>query len=391
MKTFNQAGGAAVLAVLVVTNVLIYSALPWLRAMDLGADSSDPVNVHDGQPIPAAPLLRNVDYLGSFVEKVNERRGVFCLGTSESIVRSNLAAQLNSLSGGKPQMIVAAKGGVSPIHSCLAFAAAKEAGIDFPPMVVVVNPVYFTRSHDVIKEGWIGQAVRSPVFVQLNHRGIMDLLPAQVQAEYRAHCAWRSLLHPLVTQEYVGNLLYLLGHRATGEEIDDDTCRMQAYDFDGTRPVYDEQANVPPGYTPTDQMLKSRWLIAGAEESVNLKGVEAIAELLRDNAAGVLFLVLPVNRTFYRHNGLDMKEFDGRYKAIRARLAGLATQKDLCVIDLFESPELDCGFRDRMHLDEYGTFQVANYLLKLPEYIAFVEAARCYYDNQDKMRGQPTP
>jgi hypothetical protein len=112
---------------------------------------------------------------------------------------------------------------------------------------------------------------------------------------------------------------------------------------------------------------------------VNLKGVENTARLLRDESAPALLVVLPVNRAFYRSEGLDMADFDSRYRALRRRVAGQAVPGHLFVVDMYDEPALDAGFEDRMHADEYGHHQLAEALAAMPEYRHFIESVRAYY------------
>lgn len=95
------------------------------------------------------------------------------------------------------------------------------------------------------------------------------------------------------------------------------------------------------GYDATDEAVKARWEVSRKEESLNLKG---------------LLLVLPMNRAFYRYHGLDMTEY--------------------LLLDLYEQPRLHLGFRDRMHQDGYGFFQLARCIIDSEAYRRFIDAGR---------------
>ncbi len=64
------------------------------------------------------------------------------------------------------------------------------------------------------------------------------------------------------------------------------------------------------------------------EDALNLKGLAATLAILKDQPAPVLLLMMPVNRTFYEYNGLNMAEFDQRYRQIRQEISELASAKN---------------------------------------------------------------
>ena len=74
-----------------------------------------------------------------------------------------------------------------------------------------------------------------------------------------------------------------------------------------------------------------------------------------------------------------MAEYDRRYAAIRKAISEMATSKNSYIIDLYESPKLHLGFMDRMHADQYGNFQLADYIIQSAEYTNFIETVQKYY------------
>jgi len=131
-------------------------------------------------------------------------------------------------------------------------------------------------------------------------------------------------------------------------------------------------------------MMKSRWEVSRVEESLNLKGLASSLAILREQRAPVLLLVLPTNRTFYRNYGLGMAEYDRRYRAIREAIGSFASGRNIFLLALYEHPRLHLGFRDRMHLDEYGVFQLARYIVDSEAYRCFIRAV-LEYDDQDAL------
>ena len=51
-----------------------------------------------------------------------------------------------------------------------------------PSLVIAINPVYFTNQHDVINEGGMDNIIKSPVFLNMNHNGIMNFLNDDVKS-----------------------------------------------------------------------------------------------------------------------------------------------------------------------------------------------------------------
>jgi hypothetical protein len=48
-------------------------------------------------------------------------------------------------------------------------------------------------------------------------------------------------------------------------------------------------------------------------------------------------------------------------------------------LDLYDTPRLHFGFYDRMHLDQYGFYQLASHMLKDETYLRFLEAVDAFY------------
>jgi len=372
---------AALIALLVAANIGLAAIGARLAGERFGSDSAEsPINPPRApRRLDARAILRNADYLGWLCDRVRDHQGILFFGTSESGPLHNLGAQLNDARPGDPPVTVLPVMGMSPIHSTVVFARSRQEGMPLPPVIVVVNLVYFTESHDVINDGWLSTVARNPIFLKFDHGGLRQHLSADVRALFDAHFRGRSILDPLLYQQYAGNLLYLANHQAGPGALPRDSPPPERYHFDGMVPEYDPERNVPPGYRPSDQLSKGRWRVRSESECLNLKGVENTARLLRDERAPALLVVLPVNRAFYRAEGLDMTEFDTRYRALRRRVADQALPGHLFVVDMYDEPALDGGFEDRMHADEYGHHQLAEALAEMPEYRHFIEAVRAYY------------
>jgi hypothetical protein len=317
--------------------------------------------------------------LSSFFEAVREKRAILFLGTSETIPAFNLGAQLNALFPENPSMAILAKAGSSPIHSALLFASCERERIAVPPIVIVVNLVYFTYSHDVIDDGWMSSVMRSDVFAQLNHRNIMQNLSADARALYAQHFRSRRFLFPFYAQEYLGNLVYLSFHQSPWRRFSPDSLPIHRYEFDGRLPDYDRRRAVHAGYRAPDELAKERWNVKPVAECLNLAGLASTAALLANQRAPVLLLVLPINRAFYAFSGLDMAEFERRYRDVRNAIGRLERPGHIFLVDLYEAPWLDLGFADRMHADSYGFHQIAEHLGRDPTYVRFIDAVRAYY------------
>jgi len=269
--------------------------------------------------------------------------------------------------------------GLSPIHATFLFARCRREGLETPPLVIVVNPVYFTRSHDVIDEGWLSSVMRSSAFVQMNHRDVADTLSPAVRNAYQRHFRLRNALYPVVHQEYAGNLLYLLFHQADEGVLSGRVVPLETYRYDGEIPKYDAVRNILAGNTKMDALDQSRWEVNPPETSLNMQGLSSTMAALRDARAPVLLLVFPVNLTFYVSYGVDRDTLRARYGAMSETIGKLRRQDQVFVVDLGDDQKLRFGFRDRMHADAYGHHQLAEYLVDNPEYRRFKDAVRTYY------------
>jgi hypothetical protein len=345
---------------------------PWLGQLPVNADSSEPFVTRNA--------IRNDDYLARFFGAVRQNKKILFFGTSESINPYNLGAQLNFLSQDGLQLVVFAHSGISPIHSALAIARALREGIRIPPLILTINPVYFTQAYDLIDDGWMTHTSRSPIFIEMNHRDLNNYLSEDGRAAYEAHFALRRLLYPATAQEYLGNLLYLRFHQRGAGSNEKIPLPTPKYAFDRLLPNYDEERNVWANTAAIDRFAKRRWSVSTADESINLKGLASIVAGIRNDSNPVLLLLLPVNRKFYEYHGLDMAELNGRYRAIRRRLHELSQHSNVYFLDLYDTPQVQFGFRDRMHMDQYGFFQLASFLKTHETYLRFLDAAKEYYN-----------
>jgi hypothetical protein len=382
MKNSEELFGRVVLGgVILLSNILLFSLWAWRTELSSGADTSDPAfNLNRSGNLSLIPegILRNPESLRWVFKEVNEERQILFLGTSESTVRHDLSSQLNAIRPETPRIVRLAKAGLSPIHQCIALASAEKHGLSFPPMVLVVNPVYFTESHDVINEGWLATTARTSAFYLVDHDGIHHHLTQDVLNAYGKYFAFRLPLYPLWMQQYLGNLMFLNFSCRTVAVRLPDNLPVRLYRFEGTKQPYDDDRNVPVGYVAADQSAKWRWDVSVAEESLNLKGIRCSIDILGRQGSPVLLLFLPINRQFYAYNGLDMAEYDRRFGQIRAEIK-LATRADgIEFIDLYETP-LDGGFEDRMHLDAYGNYQIALAIERSEGYQRFLTAIGNYY------------
>jgi hypothetical protein len=383
----GSAGRIAVPAALLAMNALLFAAAPWLRSLPVAADSTDrPIRILGEGPfarksLSSESILRNPGYFSAFVDAVRQECAILYLGTSETLPRYNLGAQLNAMFPKDPSLVVLARMGSSPIHSSLLFATSQREQIATPPLVLVVNLVYFTESHDVINNGWMASLMRSDAFVQMDHRGVMENESPDVRERYARHFGLERALWPLTAQEYFANLAYLVFHQVERPAFARGSLPIGHYKFDGVIPEYDRKRGVHTDFHAADQYAKGRWNVKTVEDCNNLAGLRSAANNLARQAAPSMLLVLPVNRRFYEFNGLDMAEFDQRYAAIREEIGRLAKPGHLFVLDLYDSP-VDLGFNDRMHLDAYGYRQIAERVGKDATYHAFLGAVRSYYGHR---------
>jgi hypothetical protein len=370
-RTVRQPATIVALLVFLVANVLLYATWPWLRRTRVKVDS--------GEAFVVRNIIRNEAYLAKFFDAIRGSKKIFYLGTSESIPAYNLAAQLN-VAAGERYIVALSKGGMSPIHSALAIARAKREGIEIPPTILIVNPVYFTQSHDVIDDGWMSDMVRSPVFLQMNHGDVRAYLSRDVGEVYDEHFALRRFLYPAIVQEYLGNLLYLAFHQNASVPKGKVPLPMPVYKFDGSLPEYDQEGNTWTGNEAVDRFSKGRWKVNSVAESVNVKGLVSIISVFKQEPAPVLLIFLPANKKFYQYYGVNIEEFDRRYKSIRNAIRNVAVGETIYFLDLYDFP-VRFGFRDRMHMDQYGFFQLASEIVKDDTYRRFLEAVTAYYNS----------
>jgi hypothetical protein len=351
------------LAALLAGNALLFLSWFWLPfAPQLGLS-------------PGRFVLSATESQEWLMNTVRRQEHILFLGTSESQNSYNLGYQLNYLTPNDPQVVVVAQAGTSPIHSSIAFARSITAA----PLILVVNLVYFTRSHDVINDGWLGNVLPSPVFYMMNHDGIRAHVSNAVRKAYDRHFMLRWLMLPFMVQEYLGNLLFLQVRAPIESSKLKPYAHVRERQFSQVIPRYDEKQNVWIDYRASDEAQPLRWEVSGVDESVNLKGLASTLAVLRRQNVPVLVLILPVNRAFYRYHGLDMMQFERRYRLIRDEIRVLVAGDSMFVLDLYDNPPLHLGFQDRMHADEYGNFQMARYIIGTKPYLAFIDRVRSYY------------
>lgn len=372
----------AVLTLLLLANGGLLSVWPWLHARPLGADAGESLVVlHRGTERPNTPaILRNETYFQWAADLIRKDEGVLFFGTSETGPAYNLGAQLNVVIPQDPRMFVLYRSGMSPIHSALFFAKCAVAETELPPMVLVINPIYFTNSHDVINDGWMGSAIRSPAFYLMNHNNLRSHLSPEVCRLYDSHFRTSATLTPMWLEEYLSNLLYLHFHQDPSDSRKPQHLPLPSYSYEGVRPSYDQERNVHSGYHSSDELAKGRWLVKAPKDCINLAGLASTMPILHRQGVPILVLILPPNRRYYAFYGLDMELYDENYAGLRDEITRIVSGDNVHVIDLFEGMELDLGFADRMHMDAFGYWQTAQFLSGFAPYRDFVEDVRGYYD-----------
>ncbi len=394
MQTSSDNSGYGIVGVMILmANLMLLATWPWLRDAPLGADAGEDLfEFRKGQRFISAPaVMRNMVYYDAVAGTVRRHQGVVFLGTSESRGPSNLPAQLNSIVPGDPTGFLIARGGISLIHSCVLFAQCAAAEVEQPPLVLLINPVYLTNSHDVINDGWLGSVIHTPVFFQMGHAGIKEHLTEGVLIAYRRHFGLRRLLYPFQFQEYLVGMLYLSFHQSPTRASELSELPILFFEFDGEVPEYDEARAVHVGYRASDELAKGRWEVKTIKECVCLEGLEASVQILKTQEAPVLLLLLPINRTFYAHGGLDMEVFDSRISRIRDKIKGYRTDGNIHVVDCFEIEGTDRGYKDRMHMDAYGFYQLAEKLSTMVDYRRFIEHVREYYSDYSEYESSDRP
>lgn len=377
-------GRNAVFILVLSVNVAVTLAFFVLRDRPLGYAGDDLYEIEDRR-IAVSPrsILCTPETTKILFDRLIREKKVLFLGTSESTIRESLCEQLNALGPAHPGMAKVARGGLSAIHRTVALTAADQSASEFPPMLIITNLVYFTRSHDYINDSWLGSVVPSSRFLQLNHRRLREGLTDEVNSAYAAHFSHNRLIEPIWLQEYAGNLMYLYCHRAE-PELPDMPLETPTYRFDGTIPPYDRARNIHEGHESIDRFDTKRWEVVLPGESVNLKGLRNSWAILKRRSAPVLRIILPMNRKYYAAHGMDMEEFDRRFALIRDEVRAMCDKPPFHVIDLYDEPPLDFGFADRMHQDPYGNYQLARYILQTRTYAEFLDDVAKFYAARPK-------
>ena len=80
-----------------------------------------------------------------------------------------------------------------------------------------------------------------------------------------------------------------------------------------------------------------------------------------------------------------MADFDRGIRAFRREILFFASLENIYMIDLFDKPKLHFGFKDRMHLDQYGHFQLAKFITRSGDYKRFINAVKKFYEGLSSM------
>lgn len=381
-------GRIALFSTLIAVNMIVYGSYWWLADYQPDTNSRDPyleTSFREEGPFTRFDLsstLRNTAYTIPYFNRIEQERQILAFGTSESVHDHNVAHQLNALLDDAPKFHMYAQPGLSPIHLALFFAKCKKEQIPMPPVLLSVNLVYFTQSHDGVNDGWLSNVSRSNLFVEMDHDKTRQYLSADAQAIYAKHFEGRGWLYPLTVQKYLSNLLFLKFHQ-TGALPDPDVFREKVFVYDGERPDYNLEQNVWEGYRAADALQTSRWEVMEPQRCVNLAGIRSIIETAESMQVPMLLVINRPNRKFYESHGLDMERYDTRYAGIRRQIHDLAG--DTIVLDLYDEPMLEPGFRDRMHPDPWGDYQIAEYMVQTPELKAFRDKVREHYSMETNL------
>ena len=95
----------------------------------------------------------------------------------------------------------------------------------------------------------------------------------------------------------------------------------------------------------------------------------------------MLIIILPVNFRYYEYIGIDIDNYIKNYSRIKRHIFNTFNQGGSYIIDLSEEPNLDFGFSDRKHIDEYGAYQLANYVVADSMYKSFINESKFFYNN----------
>lgn len=375
--------------VLILVNVLLYGSWYWLGDQPLTGNRRDAFletrYLPDGPEtrLSTSSILRNDGYAVPFFELMEKEKRIIMFGTSESIHPHNISYQMNAISDELPKTYIFSQAGMSPIHLSFFFAKCERDKLQIPPVVLLVNLVYFTNSHDVLNDGWLTRVLPSDSFAQLNHGDVLDYVDEDVRDLFEDHYANRRWLMPITSQKHLGGLWFLNFNQPNPLAPAPDGMANDRYEYNGKLPNYDDARNVWKGYHPRDEMQKSRWEVRKVEECLNLIGLRSIVNSAEACNAPMMVIVMPTNKPYYKASGLDMDRYEERYTKIREAIKALPQKSSTEVMDLYEDMELDKGFKDRMHADQYGHYQMANHILETPEYQAFRQRAAEYFAERE--------
>lgn len=302
------------------------------------------------------------------------QRGLAVYGTSESTDPYNIGAQFGRDFSDALKVWMIARGGLSPINLSILMAADHKRTRRLRPAVLLVNPVYFTKAHDGLNWSWLTSVVESPAFILRNHQNRYSSIsePLMMRIKSQLPIAERVLSR----ERYFSQLLYLLAH--PGKHIgmsDNAPLKPQRYHGSVAANVYSERHNVRVNWQPKDKVFKElRWIPVEPGDSLNAAALEYIARLYQKNKTKLLIVLLPWNGTFYESYGLDKDRWLPAFDRHRSGLKALADDSYISVIDHFDSGWMKNGFRDRMHMDSYGSFQVQQRLRTNPKFLSFLSS-----------------
>ena len=325
-------------------------------------------------------LVQNGGLFDDLMARIRRERYALLLGTSESDLYDNLACALN-VTRAPVTWVTVAKGGLAPIYASVLIARAAARGTQLPPTLYIVNPIYFTRSHDRLDGGWLSQVARTPGFVTFGDPAVRaHLTEGTVQLLTRRDGA-AALGAPFELEAHLAHRLFLRANLRTDLALDDLDVRRCSRE--APPEPYDDARNVPLGYRPQDEFLAWRWQVDPPARSANLEGLRSLVRAWGPMRAPLLLLVIPPNRRFYAAAGIPMDEYDRNYRVYYAAIGALATERRgngaVHVVNLADVMELRGGYRDRMHPNLAGNRAMAGVLIERPEFAAFVADARSFY------------
>ena len=103
--------------------------------------------------------------------------------------------------------------------------------------------------------------------------------------------------------------------------------------------------------------------------------LEYMTQLYATNRPQVLIVILPWNAEFYESHGLAKDQWAPLFQQHRKSLKALGDNEYVNVIDFFNNDWRENGFRDRMHMDAFGSSQVTERLKAHPTFKAFIAEA----------------